>query len=119
MCMYCGHLELHKSTGYGRLELQTGKCGEQVVHSAQHWAWALSSHCTCTPLALSSKNYAHDDLPGRTTTDIRGGLLLCEVMCCSVRYPRNYLARERHAARHKQTWCMTLPDWALRSVPVK
>ena len=77
MCMYCGHLELHKSTGYGRLELQTGKCGEQVVHSAQHWAWALSSHCTCTPLALSSENYAHDDLPGRTTVDIRAGLVLC------------------------------------------
>ena len=36
MCMYYGHLELHKSRGYGRLELQTGKCGEHMVHSAQH-----------------------------------------------------------------------------------
>ena len=74
--MYCGHVELHKSTGCGRIELQTGKYGEHVVHTAQQWAWALSSNCTCTPLALSSKNCAHGDLPGRTTTDIRAGLLL-------------------------------------------
>ena len=38
---------------------------------------------------------------------------------CSVWYPRSYLARGRHAARHKQTWCMALLDWALRSVSGK
>jgi len=35
MRMYCGHVELHKSTAYGRSELQTGKYGEQVVYTAQ------------------------------------------------------------------------------------
>jgi hypothetical protein len=76
MRMYCGHVELHKSTAYGRSELQTGKYGEQVVYTAQLWAWVLSSDCTFTFLALSSKNCAHGDLPGRTTTNIRAGLLL-------------------------------------------
>ena len=78
MCMHCGHVELHKSARYGRSELQKGKCGEQMAHTAQLWEWVLRNHCSYTFLALSSKHYAHADLPGRTTIDIRAGLLLCE-----------------------------------------
>ena len=73
--MYCGHVELHKSSRYGRSKLQKGKCGEQVVHTAQLWVWALTSHWACTPLALDSKRYVHGDLYRRTTVNICADLL--------------------------------------------
>ena len=55
------------------------------------------------PRPESSNNCAHGDLPGRTTTDIRAGLLLRSYVLLSMLATRNNLTRGFHAARDKQS----------------